>query len=172
MSPNERLTCKGLIEPRMAALGWAWQEQLRIGPGRLNLTGDALYDEAQSIVADHLLRYRGLPLAIVEAKSESESAADGMQQASRYAHRLSLRFTFALNGNDCILTKNETGEFKSLSAPPPPDKLVTRMAEQSKIIRRLDAAHDLMRQLAAESLPGEVEVLRGAILRKAFAVEL
>ncbi|MES1976822.1 MAG: DEAD/DEAH box helicase family protein [Pseudomonadota bacterium] len=127
MARNERLTCKELIEPRLAALGWAWQEQLRIGPGRVNLTGEAMYDETQSIIADYLLRYRGVPLAILEAKSEADSAADGMQQASRYARRLSLRFSIASNGNDWILTDNETGDFESLSGPPPPDELVSRM---------------------------------------------
>lgn len=127
MARNERLTCKELIEPRLMALGWTWQEQLRIGPGRVNLTGDAMYDETQSIIADYLLRYRGVPLAILEARSESESAADGMQQASRYARRLSLRFSLASNGNDWILTDNDTGDFESLSAPPSPDELVARM---------------------------------------------
>lgn len=127
MARNERMTCKELIEPRLAALGWAWQEQLRIGPGRVNLTGDAMYDETQSIIADYLLRYRGVPLAILEAKSETESAADGMQQASRYARRLSLRFSIASNGNDWILTDNDTGDFELLSAPPSPDELATRM---------------------------------------------
>lgn len=126
MARNERITCKELIEPRLAALGWAWQEQLRIGPGRVNLTGDAMYDATQSIIADYLLRYRGVPLAILEAKSEAESAADGMQQASRYARRLSLRFSIASNGNDWILTDNDTGDFESLSAPPSPDELVAR----------------------------------------------
>ena len=127
MSRNERQTCKELIEPRLAALGWSWQEQLRIGPGRVNLTGDAMYDDAQSIIADYLLRYKGVPLAILEAKSEVDSAADGMQQASRYARRLSLRFSIATNGNDWILTDNDTGVFESLSAPPSPDDLIDRM---------------------------------------------
>lgn len=127
MARNERLTCKELIEPRLATLGWTWQEQLRIGPGRVNLTGDAMYDETQSIIADYLLRYRGVPLAILEAKSESESAADGMQQASRYARRLSLRFSIASNGSDWILTDNDTGDFESLSGPPSPAELVARM---------------------------------------------
>jgi|GEM_PF-2205954 len=49
---------------------------------------------------------------------------------------------------------------------------VPSLDEQAKIVDRLDAAHDLMRQLATESLPGEIEVLRSAILRKAFAGEL
>jgi len=72
--------------------------------GQVNLTGDAMYDEPQSIIADYLLRYRGVPLTILEAKSEADSAADGMQQASRYARRLSLRFSIASNGNDWTLT--------------------------------------------------------------------
>jgi len=127
MARNERLTCKELIEPRLAAAGWAWQEQLRIGPGRVNLTGDAMYDESQSIIADYLLRFKGVPLAIVEAKSEFDSAADGMQQASRYARRLDLRYSIASNGTDWLLTDNETGGFESLSEPPTPDDLVARM---------------------------------------------
>lgn len=126
MARNERLTCKELIEPQLAALGWSWQEQLRIGPGRVNLTGDAMYDETQSIIADYLLRFNGVPLAILEAKSEIASAADGMQQASRYARRLSLRFSIASNGNDWILTDNETGKFESLNAPPSAEELIAR----------------------------------------------
>ena len=127
MARNERQTCKDLIEPRLTALGWTWQAELRIGPGRVNLTGDAMYDETQSIIADYLLRYKGVPLAILEAKSEGESAADGIQQASRYARRLSLRFSIASNGNDWILTDNDTGHFETLGAPPSPDELMARM---------------------------------------------
>jgi type I restriction enzyme, R subunit len=127
MARNERSTCKELIEPKLTALGWELQEQLRIGPGRVNLTGDAMYDETQSIIADYLLRYKGVPLAILEAKAETESAADGMQQASRYAHRLSLRFSIASNGNDWLLTDNDTGNFESLAAPPSADELIARM---------------------------------------------
>lgn len=127
MARNERQTCKEIIEPRLAALGWSWQEQLRIGPGRVNLVGDAMYDETQSIIADYLLRYKGVPLAILEAKSEAEAAADGMQQASRYARRLSLRFSIASNGSDWILTDNETGKFDLLDEPPSPADLIARM---------------------------------------------
>jgi len=127
MARNERQTCKDLIEPRLAGLGWSWQEQLRIGSGRVNLTGGSMYDETQFVIADYLLRFKGLPLAVVEAKAETESAADGMQQASRYARRLSLRFSIATNGADWILTDNDTGAFEPLSAPPSPEDLLARM---------------------------------------------
>jgi type I restriction enzyme R subunit len=127
MARNERQTCKDLIEPPLAGLGWSWQEQLRIASGRVNLTGGSMYDETQFVIADYLLRFKGLPLAIVEAKAETDSAADGMQQASRYARRLSLRFSIATNGADWILTDNDTGAFETLSVPPSPEDLLARM---------------------------------------------
>ena len=127
---NERTTCKELIEPALDNAGWDWEEQLRIGPGRVNLTGDtpeSMYDETQAIVADYLLRYRGLPLAILEAKAETDSAADGMQQASRYARRLQIRFSLASNGQDWILTDNDSGIFETANAPPTPEAILIRL---------------------------------------------
>lgn len=69
-------------------------------------------------------------------------------------------------GSSQTMVKISGERLREVSVPVPP------LAEQVKIVGRLDAAHDLMRQLATESLPGEVEGLRGAILRKAFAGEL
>lgn len=127
MAQNERETCRELIEPALAQAGWDWEGQLRIGPGRVNITGETMYDETQAIIADYLLRYRGIPLAVLEAKSESESAAEGMQQASRYARRLDIRFSIASNGHDWILTDNDTQAFETLTTPPTPEDLVARM---------------------------------------------
>ena len=126
MARNERLTCKEVIEPALSAAGWSWQEQLRIGPGKVNLTGESMYDETQSIIADYLLRYRSVPLLILEVKAEGEDAADGMQQASRYARRLSIRFSLAANGSNWILTDNDTGDFENLNAPPTPEEIIAR----------------------------------------------
>ncbi len=127
MARNERTTCREVIEPLLSEAGWDWNEQLRIGPGRVNISGDSMYDESQAIVADYLLRYRGIPLAILEAKAESESAADGMQQASRYARRLMIRFSISSNGSEWIITDNDSGEFEALDRPPTPDEIVTRL---------------------------------------------
>lgn len=126
MPRNERVTCKELIEPALAHVGWTWEEQLRIGPGRVNITGESMYDNSQAIIADYLLRHQGIPLAVLEAKAEGESAADAIQQGSRYAQRLSIRFSIATNGAEWILTDNETGEFESLSTPPSPGEIITR----------------------------------------------
>lgn len=130
MPRNEIQTCRELIEPSLKSAGWAWESGVIIGPGRVNLAGESMYDETQQIVADYVLRYSQMPLAILEAKAEDESAADGMQQGSRYANRLGLRYSIASNGTEFILTDNETGNFESLSAVPTPTEILNRLGYQ------------------------------------------
>ncbi len=130
MPRNENQTCRELIEPALKNAGWAWEREVVIGPGRVNLAGESMYDETQQIVADYVLRYSSMPLAILEAKAEDEAAADGMQQGSRYANRLGLRYSIASNGVEFILTDNETGKFESLSAAPTPTEILNRLGYQ------------------------------------------
>ena len=66
----------------------------------MNISGGNMYDDTQRLVVDYLLRIGPLPLAVLEAKAETEAAADGMQQGSRYANRLGLRFSIASNGTE------------------------------------------------------------------------
>ena len=126
MTRNEKQTCRELIEPALKNAGWEWDSQVVIGPGRVNITGEAMYDETQAIIADYVLRYRGIPLAVLEAKAESSSAADAMQQGSRYAQRLDIRFSIASNGTDWILTDNNTQAFETITAAPTPEDILTR----------------------------------------------
>lgn len=126
MSRNEKQTCRELIEPALKSAGWEWDGQVVIGPGRVNITGEAMYDETQAIIADYVLRYRGIPLAVLEAKAESSSAADGMQQGSRYAQRLDVRFSIASNGNDWILTDNNTQAYETITVVPTPEDILSR----------------------------------------------
>ncbi|MCP5103150.1 MAG: DEAD/DEAH box helicase family protein [bacterium] len=117
---NERLTCKEVIEPDLRQSDWQWDSQVTIGPGRVNLAGESMYDETQHIIADYILRYGHIPLAVLEAKAESKDAITGLQQAERYAHRLGLRFAISGNGHryylvDCITQERE--EFTSVPTP-------------------------------------------------------
>jgi type I restriction enzyme R subunit len=130
MSRNEVQTCREQIEPALQQAGWSWDWQIVIGPGQVNIAGGAMYDDSQQLIADYLLRFWQLPLAVLEAKAEDKPAADGMQQASRYADRLGLRFSLASNGREYILTDNETGDYETLSAPPTPGQLLNRLGRQ------------------------------------------
>lgn len=69
-------------------------------------------------------------------------------------------------GSSQTMVKISGERLREVSIPVP------SLEEQARIVSRLDVAHDLMRQLARESLPVEIEVLRRAVLRRAFAGEL
>lgn len=69
-------------------------------------------------------------------------------------------------GSSQTMVKISGERLREVSIPVP------SLAAQAAIVERLDAAHVLMRKLATESLPGEIEVLRKAVLRKAFAGEM
>ena len=56
MSRNEQQTRKDLIEPALEAAGWHWEREVMIGPGRVNLTGEQMYDESQKLIVDYVLR--------------------------------------------------------------------------------------------------------------------
>ena len=127
MSRNEDRTCRELIEPALKKAGWEWDREVVIGPGRVNLTGESMYDSSQRIIADYVLRLSQMPLAILEAKAEARTAPDGMQQGSRYAGRLGLRFSVASNGCEYILTDNKTGEFETFDTPPTPGDILSRL---------------------------------------------
>lgn len=127
MGRNENITCRELIEPALKYAGWEYDTQVIIGPGQVNLTGETMYDETQKIIADYVLRLWRMPLAILEAKAEDRPAADGIQQASRYARRLGLRFSVAGNGHEYILTDNQTGQYNTFTSPPSPADILNRL---------------------------------------------
>jgi type I restriction enzyme R subunit len=127
MSRNEATTCRELIGPALSAAGWEFDAQVVIGPGRVNLTGERMYDESQQIVADYVLRLWSMPLAILEAKPEGEPAANGVQQGQRYANRLGLRFSIASNGHQYILTDGHDGSFEKFDHVPTPGDVLHLM---------------------------------------------
>jgi type I restriction enzyme, R subunit len=49
------------------------------------------------------LRYRAdYPIVVVEAKGACKSAADGLQQAKKYADIFGLKFAYASNGAEIV----------------------------------------------------------------------
>jgi type I restriction enzyme R subunit len=127
MPRNELQTCREIIEPALREAGWEFDTQVEIGPGRVNLSGEQMYDSTQKIIADYVLRISRMPLAVLEAKAEDKDASDGMQQGSRYAQRLGLRFSIASNGREYILTDNETGDYESYPQVPEPQEILERL---------------------------------------------
>src|SRR5467141_1596401 len=52
LAMNENETCRQLIEPALQGAGWSWDRHLRLGPGRVNISGGSMYDVNQDLVLD------------------------------------------------------------------------------------------------------------------------
>jgi type I restriction enzyme R subunit len=105
--PTEADTCRTLIAPKLQAAGWDSEphsitEQRYFTDGRIVVHGDRATGRTGKR-ADYILRYtRDFPIAVVEAKPESEPASTGLQQAKDYAEILKLKFAYATNGTHVI----------------------------------------------------------------------
>jgi type I restriction enzyme, R subunit len=49
-------------------------------------------------IADYVLVYKGIKLAIIEAKSDLQEVGEGVMQAKKYAEKLQLETTYSSNG--------------------------------------------------------------------------
>jgi type I restriction enzyme R subunit len=105
--PTEADTCRRFVVPKLQGAGWdnepySIAEQRTITDGRIVPVGKSFIRRPPKRV-DYLLRYRrDFPLAVVEAKPEYKTAADGLQQAKQYAEMLGLKFAYATNGAETI----------------------------------------------------------------------
>ena len=111
-SLSERDICTKFITPALRRVGWDEMLQIReevsFTKGRIIVRGK-LVTRGQAKRADYILYYKpNIPIAIIEAKDNSHSVGDGMQQALDYAETLNIPFVFSSNG-DGFVFHNRTG---------------------------------------------------------------
>ena len=109
---NESDTRLHKIDPKLKAAGWGTVEGSRITTeytftkGKISQTM-----KGKPKRADYLLIYKGVKLAVVEAKSDELSYSEGVGQAKEYADMLGIRYTYATNGNDIYEDTERTVPF-------------------------------------------------------------
>ncbi len=122
---NEAETRAEHIDPALAAAGWGVVEgskilrEYPITPGRIESHGK----RGKGLTADYVLVYRNRKLAVNEAKAWDEEVTEGVAQAKNYADKLSIRFTYATNGQGIYAIDMETGKEGEIAAYPTPDEL-------------------------------------------------
>lgn len=102
-SLSERDICTKFIAPAITAAGWDIHRQVReevsFTKGRIIVRGK-LHSRGKSRRADFILYHQpNLPLAVIEAKDNTHTVGDGMQQALDYAETLDVPFAFSSNGD-------------------------------------------------------------------------
>jgi type I restriction enzyme, R subunit len=98
---NESETRAELIDPALRAAGWGVVagsrilREFKITQGRLIGAGRRTDPDT----ADYILVYQNRKLAVIEAKREELSEAEGVAQAKHYAGKMAVRFAYATNGH-------------------------------------------------------------------------
>ena len=78
------------------------REEVNFTKGRIIVRGK-LVTRGQAKRADYILYYKpNIPVAVIEAKDNSHSVGDGMQQALGYAEALNVPFVFSSNGDGFV----------------------------------------------------------------------
>ena len=108
---NEAETRAELIDPKLAEAGWGVIEgskilrEYKITIGRIQTGGG----RAKPLIADYILVYKGIKLAVIEAKSNDLEVGEGVAQAKLYAEKLKIETTYATNGREIYSICMKTG---------------------------------------------------------------
>jgi type I restriction enzyme R subunit len=135
---SERDICTKFITPAVKHAGWDEMTQIReevsFTKGRIIVRGK-MVSRGQGKRADYILYYKpNIPLALIEAKDNTQAVGAGMQQGLEYAATLDIPFVFSSNG-DGFVFHDRTGNaatteaLLSLDAFPSPDELWRRYAD-------------------------------------------
>lgn len=134
---SERDICTKFITPAVSRAGWDEMTQIReevsFTKGRIIVRGKMVH-RGRAKRADYVLYYKpNIPLAIIEAKDNTQSVGAGIQQGLEYAETLDIPFVFASNGDGFVFhDRTGTGDTVetnlSLDAFPSPDELWQRYA--------------------------------------------
>ncbi len=125
---NEAETRAELIDPKLKSNGWGVLEGskilrernvCKITDGRIQVGGG----RTKPLIADYILAYKGIKLAIVEAKSNKLEVGEGVAQAKLYAQKLNLDYTYSTNGKKIYQICMSTGEEKLVDDYLSPDAL-------------------------------------------------
>ena len=118
---NEAETRAELIDHKLVEAGWGvvegskvlrernvykLQSGYKITDGRIQAGGK----RAKPLIADYILVYKGIKLAVVEAKARNLEVGEGVAQAKLYADKLTLDTTYSTNGDDIYQICMQSGK--------------------------------------------------------------
>ncbi len=109
---NEAETRAELIDPKLKTCGWGVVEgskilrEYNITAGKIQTGGG----RGKREIADYVLVYKGIKLAVVEAKSDELEVGEGVMQAKKYAEKLKLETTYSTNGKAIYQICMKSGE--------------------------------------------------------------
>lgn len=122
---NEAETRAELIDPHLKSCGWGVIDgtkilrEYTITAGKIQTGGG----RSAKLTADYVLVYKGIKLAVIEAKSDELEVGEGVAQAKQYAAKLSIATTFSTNGTEIYAINMDTGKEGLVATYPTPDEI-------------------------------------------------
>ncbi|MDA9049644.1 DEAD/DEAH box helicase family protein [Pseudomonadales bacterium] len=121
---NEADTRAELIDKQLGAAGWITsaetgvrvRREFNINDGEIRASGI----RTGRLIADYILEYNNIKLAVVEAKSNELDVSEGVAQAKLYAQKLRLHSSYAANGKEIYeidFKANSEGKVTSFPSP-------------------------------------------------------
>ena len=101
----EKDTCREVVLPALTGSGWSPDQihaEYPVKAERVLTAGGVGKDLGDGRVDYVLEAVPGVPVAVVEAKREYRSSADGMAQALRYAQQLDVPIAYSTNGHGIV----------------------------------------------------------------------
>ena len=137
MSFTEADTRATFIDPALKESGWEYdgtsivsrevrvRREFSITEGRILGGGK----RGKLKIADYVLEYKGVRLAVVEAKKFDLNYTEGTAQAIEYAKKLQVPYAYSTNGQKIRQIDMVTGEEKDIEKYPSPEELLASLRE-------------------------------------------
>jgi type I site-specific restriction endonuclease len=109
---NEAETRAELIDPKAKSLWMGCGGRLKRYLREYNITAGRIQTggRGKMLTADYILViYKGMKLAVIEAKSADLAVGEGVAQAKQYAHKMQIETTYATNGKEIYSICMKTG---------------------------------------------------------------
>lgn len=122
---NEAETRAELIDPILKSSGWGVVDgskilrEYHITKGKIQVGGV----RGKQLTADYVLVYKGIKLAVIEAKSNDLGVGEGVAQAKLYAEKLQVDTAYSTNGKDIYSICMKTGKEETTGKFLTPDEL-------------------------------------------------
>lgn len=123
---NEAQTRLDKINPKLKECGWGVVKESRVlvEQNAYKLTNGKIgSSSSRALKVDYILVYKGIKLAIIEAKSDEKDYNEGVAQAKLYAQMMNIRFTYATNGDKIYEIDMLTGMEDEIDSYPTPEEL-------------------------------------------------
>lgn len=153
---NEAETRAELIDPKLKACGWGVVEgskvlrEYNITAGKIQTGGG----RGKREIADYVLVYKGIKLAVIEAKSDELEVGEGVMQAKKYAHKLQLETTYSTNGKAIYQICMKSGEEGLVADFLSPDELWNKTFPVKDLEKHTDKWREAFAQVPFEDKSG------------------